>query len=98
MGCEGPETPERISDVSEPSGDEKSIMVCKHWKSKGWCRLESKCKFLHPEHKRGVCSLVDIAGKDLTALPTSSQRRRKRGGKRRASTGKDEAALLCCNC
>jgi len=28
--------------------------VCRHWKSKGWCRMESNCKFLHPEHKRGV--------------------------------------------
>eukprot|EP00927_Polykrikos_kofoidii_P056056 TRINITY_DN50239_c0_g1_i1.p1 TRINITY_DN50239_c0_g1~~TRINITY_DN50239_c0_g1_i1.p1 ORF type:complete len:438 (-),score=73.84 TRINITY_DN50239_c0_g1_i1:22-1335(-) len=34
---------------------EKSPMVCRHWKSKGWCRLEAGCKFLHPEHKRGVC-------------------------------------------
>lgn len=31
----------------------KSAMVCRHWKSKGWCRLEDKCKFIHPEHKRG---------------------------------------------
>lgn len=30
--------------------------VCRHWKSKGWCRMESNCKFLHPEHKRGVGS------------------------------------------
>merc|ERR1719502_1316402 len=29
-------------------------MVCRHWKSKGWCRLGSSCKFQHPEHKRGV--------------------------------------------
>jgi len=34
--------------------DEKSPMVCRHWKSKGWCKLEGKCKFLHPEHKRGT--------------------------------------------
>jgi len=32
---------------------DKSSMVCRHWKSKGWCRLEEKCKFLHPENKRG---------------------------------------------
>jgi hypothetical protein len=36
------------------SDQEKSTMVCRHWKSKGFCRLESKCKFQHPEHKRGV--------------------------------------------
>mmetsp|Transcript_56242 Transcript_56242/g.164334 ORF Transcript_56242/g.164334 Transcript_56242/m.164334 type:complete len:451 (-) Transcript_56242:254-1606(-) len=33
---------------------ERSVMVCRHWKSKGWCRMEDKCKFLHPEHKRGA--------------------------------------------
>merc|ERR1719379_1197695 len=46
---------ERKSEVSEPTSDaERSIMVCRHWKSKGWCRLEGNCKFLHPENKRGV--------------------------------------------
>jgi len=30
-------------------------MVCRHWESKGWCRYEGKCKFAHPEHKRGAC-------------------------------------------
>jgi hypothetical protein len=31
-------------------------MVCHHWKSKGWCRMEAECKFMHPDHKRGVGS------------------------------------------
>lgn len=30
------------------------VMVCRHWKSKGWCRLGDDCKFSHPEHKCGV--------------------------------------------
>mmetsp|Transcript_174863 Transcript_174863/g.560681 ORF Transcript_174863/g.560681 Transcript_174863/m.560681 type:complete len:503 (-) Transcript_174863:170-1678(-) len=34
-------------------GMEKSVMVCRHWKSKGWCKLGDDCKFLHPDHKRG---------------------------------------------
>jgi len=43
------------SEKAEQSNDpEKSTMVCRHWKSKGWCRLESNCKFLHPEQKRGI--------------------------------------------
>jgi len=43
------------TEEAEPAADfEKSTMVCRHWKSKGWCRLESNCKFLHPENKRGV--------------------------------------------
>merc|ERR1712205_6660 len=42
------------SEDSEPSDPDKSVMVCRHWRSKGWCRMEGDCKFLHPEHKRGV--------------------------------------------
>jgi len=33
---------------------QKTLMVCRHWKCKGFCRLGDQCKFLHPEHKRGV--------------------------------------------
>merc|ERR1712216_334611 len=40
----------------------KSTMVCRHWKSKGWCRLEHNCKFLHPEHKRGVAAPKGCSG------------------------------------
>lgn len=40
-------------DAATDGADEKSVMVCRHWKSKGWCRMEDKCKFLHPDHKRG---------------------------------------------
>jgi len=38
--------------AGEPS--QAQATVCRHWKSKGWCRMEANCKFLHPEHKRGV--------------------------------------------
>ena len=34
-----PETPEGASPAVDGT-DERSIMVCRHWKSKGWCRLE----------------------------------------------------------
>jgi len=36
---------------------EANVMVCRHWKSKGWCRMEDNCKFLHTERKRGVGSV-----------------------------------------
>merc|ERR1712061_450568 len=29
-------------------------MVCRHWKNKGWCKYQTTCMFLHPEHRRGV--------------------------------------------
>jgi len=53
-----PTTPSQTSNVdSEQTSDaEGSSMVCRHWKSKGWCRMESNCKFLHPEHKRGIAA------------------------------------------
>lgn len=49
-----PLTPGRDSDLS--SDLDKSSMVCRHWKTKGWCRMESNCKFLHPENKRGIAA------------------------------------------
>merc|ERR1719240_164786 len=51
-----PEDPEQASD------SEKSLMVCRHWKTKGWCRLEGNCKFLHPEHKRGIAAPKGCGG------------------------------------
>jgi len=48
-----------IEAVSEHGSDpDKSVMVCRHWKSKGFCRMEDNCKFLHPEHKRGVGPMI----------------------------------------
>lgn len=41
------------TDAAQTSEPEKSIMVCRHWKSKGFCRLGDSCRFAHPEHKRG---------------------------------------------
>jgi hypothetical protein len=50
-------------DSSEQASDsEKSIMVCRHWKTKGWCRMEGNCKFLHPEHKRGIAAVKCCIG------------------------------------
>jgi hypothetical protein len=49
-------------DAEQANDSEKSLMVCRHWKSKGWCRLESNCKFQHPEHKRGVLAPKSSSG------------------------------------
>jgi len=69
---------------SEVASDgDRSPMVCRHWKSKGWCRLESNCKFLHPEHKRGVCAPVGADG-------AATLRRKKRGGKNRSAKAQQE--------
>lgn len=46
-----------LHEDSEPSESEKNVMVCRHWRSKGWCRMEANCKFLHPENKRGVAAV-----------------------------------------
>lgn len=77
---------ERKSEISELVGDaDKSIMVCRHWKSKGWCRLGCDCKFLHPESKRGIS--VPAEG---TAPSAPHAPRRKRGGKNRAAKAPQE--------
>jgi len=44
------------SEIGEDQ--EKAVMVCRHWKTKGWCRMEGNCKFLHPAHKCGVGSAM----------------------------------------
>merc|ERR1712050_321115 len=54
---------------------EKIQMVCRHWRSKGWCRYESQCKFSHPENKRGVNAKCT----EVADVPGLSQSRRKRG-------------------
>jgi len=50
------------ADQSSEQDPEKSVMVCRHWKTKGWCRLEANCKFQHPEHKRGVSGVPKASG------------------------------------
>jgi len=71
---------ERKSEGSELTSDvATSTMVCRHWKSKGWCRLESACKFLHPEHKKGVSA---PSGADNAATPA---KRKKKGGKKNSN-------------
>jgi len=72
---------------SEDTSDvERTAMVCRHWKSKGWCRLESKCKFLHPEHKRGVSAHGVCLGDDCT----ESGRRKKKSSKKRGTREQTE--------
>lgn len=38
----------------EDAGRAKNVSVCHHWKAKGLCRLGADCKFLHPDHKKGL--------------------------------------------
>jgi hypothetical protein len=56
-----PATDASSPDAPTATGAEKSVMVCRHWKSKGFCKLEDKCKFLHPDHKRGPTSAAPKA-------------------------------------
>jgi hypothetical protein len=83
-------------ESDQTSDSEKSTMVCRHWKTKGWCRMESNCKFLHPEHKRGIaapkaCTISDRSrvacpGMSIgdSEVPVAAMTRRKRGGKNRS--------------
>lgn len=43
-------SPKESAEEDTPS----KKMVCRHWRSKGWCKYQTTCMFLHPEHKQGV--------------------------------------------
>lgn len=95
-GADGNASKSEDSESTDNNVD-RNIMVCKHWKSKGWCRLESKCKFLHLEHKCGVSapkalsghrthgqsSLVGAISADGAASEMSAAQHRKRGDRKR---------------
>lgn len=52
--------PDNISHERAKQNLDKNSMVCRHWRSKGWCRLHESggCMFAHPEHKRGVAAPI----------------------------------------
>jgi hypothetical protein len=96
--CEGEQRMEWASYSSQFSGDEdlespkddaSSQMVCRHWKSKGWCRYESQCKFSHPEDKRGICAKVENGNASLLNRST-----RRRGGKNRRNVVSLDSCLF----
>jgi hypothetical protein len=62
-------------DSESPKKDEKSELVCRHWTSKGWCRYQSQCKFLHPASERGICAKAHPENGNFF-LPKVSTRRR----------------------
>jgi len=77
-----PSASPKDSTGSSPEA-EKNVVVCRHWKSKGWCRMESQCKFSHPEHKRGVTSIiVESTSVELSACAAKCLK--KRAGKNRS--------------
>lgn len=53
-GAMGLNVPAESHNADSPGGQAKSAVVCRHWKSKGWCRMGNECKFAHPEHKCGA--------------------------------------------
>merc|ERR1712050_63895 len=74
---------------------EKIQMVCRHWKSKGWCRYESQCKFSHPENKRGVSAKGPAQSSDCPSLPIRPSRRR--GGKNNKSIDASDSVSYFAN-
>lgn len=80
-----PGVPKATGDLDDPCDADKSVMVCRHWKSKGWCRMEMGCKFRHPESKRGT-----TAHKLAASAPKPSSGNA--GGEGAASPGTDASA------
>lgn len=65
-----PHCSQEVQSALSHGSDEKeaNVMVCRHWKSKGWCRMEDNCKFLHPERKRGVGSVNGNKAGDMNGV------------------------------
>lgn len=87
-----------MGSADSTEGADKSAMVCRHWKTKGWCKLVDKCKFLHPENKRGSGSVPQrkptgggAADDDDTPEAanggTTGARRSRRAGRSRRGAG-----------
>jgi len=74
------EEPEVSRKDSENSASvQRKVMVCRHWKTKGFCRLGDECKFLHPDNKRGD---------EPADVPCESRSSRaRRNNKRRGAAG-----------
>lgn len=87
-------------DSKKSDNGEKSVMVCRHWKSKGWCRLDAQCKFLHPEHKRGTgvpipptkpANSTGAQGSTGTPPGTGSKRSSRRAGRNKHGSSAEGA-------
>eukprot|EP00931_Biecheleriopsis_adriatica_P036912 TRINITY_DN211_c0_g4_i1.p1 TRINITY_DN211_c0_g4~~TRINITY_DN211_c0_g4_i1.p1 ORF type:complete len:309 (+),score=43.67 TRINITY_DN211_c0_g4_i1:128-1054(+) len=50
----GQSSSEGAGGGSRSGVNDQSNMVCRHWYSKGWCRLMHSCRFLHPIQERGA--------------------------------------------
>jgi len=56
-----------VTNKDQDKTSPATVIVCRHWKSKGFCRMEDKCKFAHPDHKCGVPNRTSLAGKGAPA-------------------------------
>jgi hypothetical protein len=68
-----PAPPTRPSTVA-PLTVAPVTAVCCHWKNKGFCTYMETCKFLHPEHRRGV-------GSGKAVVPSKTRGGARRGGR-----------------
>lgn len=57
------DVPPRVRACPGAIAAEKQDLECCHWKAKGWCKYEDKCKFMHLKQKRGIAH----GGVDKTA-------------------------------
>lgn len=85
----------KVSPGAKPKDQDKSatVIVCRHWKSKGWCRMAENCKFAHPDHKCGVGAPNGAKGSDRPseANVLAGEHARSEGpGNKHASSSSDE--------
>mmetsp|Transcript_85869 Transcript_85869/g.152082 ORF Transcript_85869/g.152082 Transcript_85869/m.152082 type:complete len:350 (-) Transcript_85869:110-1159(-) len=96
------------SQGNSPTGKEdaqaaRTAVVCRHWKTKGWCRMGEDCKFAHPEEKCGAgvaqAQAKKLANGQRPQAVASVTEDKKKGvkskkptGRSRVPTGADDAS------
>jgi len=84
----------KVSPGAKPKDQDKSatVIVCRHWKSKGWCRMAENCKFAHPDHKCGVGAPNGAKGPEVQRPSDTGEHARAEGagGKHASSSSDDE--------
>merc|ERR1740123_2903843 len=66
---------------------DKSVMNCRHWKSKGFCKLGDACKFQHPAH-----ALKELQEIEAVVATKSKRKRGRKPASARAAAAAAAAA------
>lgn len=82
------------TDAESTCNREKDSVVCRHWETKGWCRFDRQCKFLHPAHTSIVTVNNSVGDLDVPSKSrTVARRNRARRNKAKYNQGTSSEVL-----